>query len=106
MTGQDSGDPRTVAEGAAPAFVPLSAETACRKVELLDKCFPSQRDRDWWDDEVFIGLARLRGMECRARYAEAFRCTKSIVIPAAFASGHPQEGSLYEHRRRPGCIIR
>ena len=47
-------------------YVPLSAETARRKVELLHKCFPSQRGRDWWDDEVFLGLARLRGMECRA----------------------------------------
>jgi hypothetical protein len=30
----------------------------------------------WWDDEVFLGLARLRGMECRSRYAEAFHCPK------------------------------
>ncbi len=47
-------------------YVPLSDEIARRKVELLHKCFPSQRGRDWWDDEVFLGLARLRGMECRA----------------------------------------
>jgi LmbE family N-acetylglucosaminyl deacetylase len=63
-------------------YVPLSAETARRKVELLHKCFPSQRNRDWWDDEVFLGLARLRGMECRAPYAEAFNCTKSVLVPA------------------------
>ena len=70
-------------------YVPLSAETARRKVELLRKCFPSQRNRDWWDDEVFLGLARLRGMECRARYAEAFTCTKSVIVPAASARGNP-----------------
>ncbi len=64
-------------------YVPLPAETACRKVELLHKCFPSQRGRDWWDDEVFLGLARLRGMECRARYAEAFSCAKSVILPTA-----------------------
>jgi LmbE family N-acetylglucosaminyl deacetylase len=64
-------------------YVPLSAETACRKVELLHKCFPSQRNRDWWDDEIFLGLARLRGMECRARYAEAFTCAKSVILPMA-----------------------
>ena len=62
-------------------YVPLSASTAQRKVELLHKCFPSQRGRDWWDDEVFLGLARLRGMECRARYAEAFRCAKAVMAP-------------------------
>ncbi|MGO8889876.1 MAG: PIG-L deacetylase family protein [Streptosporangiaceae bacterium] len=62
-------------------YVPLSASTAHRKVELLHKCFPSQRNHDWWDDEVFLGIARLRGVECRARYAEAFHCSKSIIRP-------------------------
>ncbi|MGN6792508.1 MAG: PIG-L deacetylase family protein [Streptosporangiaceae bacterium] len=62
------------------AYVPLSAQTAHRKVELLHKSFPSQRHRDWWDDEVFLGLARLRGMECRAPYAEAFTCTKALIV--------------------------
>ncbi|HJY85911.1 MAG TPA: hypothetical protein VKE24_03650, partial [Candidatus Acidoferrales bacterium] len=61
-------------------YVPLSADIARRKVELLHKVFPSQRARDWWDDEVFLGMARLRGMECRARYAEAFICTKSVIF--------------------------
>lgn len=60
-------------------YVPLTAELARRKVELLHKCFPSQHGRDWWDDEVFLGLARLRGMECRARYAEAFTCSKATI---------------------------
>ena len=60
-------------------YFPLPADAARRKVELLHKCFPSQRNRDWWDDEVFLGLARLRGMECRAPYAEAFTCTKSLI---------------------------
>jgi LmbE family N-acetylglucosaminyl deacetylase len=63
-------------------YVSLSAETARRKVELLHTCFPSQRNHDWWDDDVFLGLARLRGMECRAPYAEAFTCTKTLIVPA------------------------
>jgi LmbE family N-acetylglucosaminyl deacetylase len=68
-------------------YVPLSSGLARRKVELLHKCFPSQRGRDWWDDEVFLGLARLRGMECRAPYAEAFTCTKSVITTAASVRG-------------------
>jgi LmbE family N-acetylglucosaminyl deacetylase len=60
-------------------YLPLSEATARRKVELLNTCFPSQKDRDWWDDEVFLGLARLRGMECRSRYAEAFSCHKAVL---------------------------
>jgi LmbE family N-acetylglucosaminyl deacetylase len=59
-------------------YVPLSADAARRKVELLHKCYPSQHSRDWWDDKVFLGLARVRGMECRAPYAEAFICTKLL----------------------------
>lgn len=81
------GDP-----GRPSMYFPLSPDTARRKVELLHKCFPSQRSRDWWDDEVFLGLARLRGMECRAPYAEAFSCAKSLICgePARPAAS-PQE---------------
>jgi LmbE family N-acetylglucosaminyl deacetylase len=60
-------------------YLPLSDEVARRKAELLHASFPSQKARDWWDDEVFLGLARLRGMECRSRYAEAFDCTKAVL---------------------------
>jgi LmbE family N-acetylglucosaminyl deacetylase len=67
--------------GRPSMYVPLSAAAAQRKVELLHKCFPSQHGRDWWDDEVFLGLGRLRGMECRAPYAEAFTCSKFVIVP-------------------------
>jgi len=60
------------------AYFPLTDEVARRKVELLGKCYPSQRSRDWWGEETFLALARLRGMECRARYAEAFTCSKLV----------------------------
>jgi LmbE family N-acetylglucosaminyl deacetylase len=73
--------------GRPSVYVPLTAATAQRKVELLHKCFPSQRSRDWWGDEVFLGLARLRGMESRAQYAEGFTCTKSVILPVASTSG-------------------
>lgn len=69
--------------GRPSVYVPISATIARRKLELLHKCFPSQQGRDWWDDEVFLGRARLRGMECRAPYAEAFTCTKLIIAAAA-----------------------
>jgi LmbE family N-acetylglucosaminyl deacetylase len=60
-------------------YVALSEQVARRKVELLDKCYPSQHGRDWWGEETFLALARLRGMECRARYAEAFTCSKLVL---------------------------
>lgn len=65
--------------GRPSMYFPLAADMARRKIELLNKCFPSQRNRDWWDDEVFLGMARLRGIECRASYAEAFTCTKALI---------------------------
>jgi LmbE family N-acetylglucosaminyl deacetylase len=65
--------------GRPDVYYPLTEPAARRKVELLHKAYPSQHGRDWWDDEVFLGLARLRGMECRARYAEAFYSTKSVI---------------------------
>jgi LmbE family N-acetylglucosaminyl deacetylase len=67
--------------GRPSVYYPLREDVARRKLELLHKCYPSQRDRDWWDEEVFLGLARLRGMECHSRYAEAFTCTKAVVAP-------------------------
>lgn len=65
--------------GAATHLVPLRDETARRKVALLNECYPSQADRDWWDDEMFLGLLRLRGMECRTRYAEGFYSSKTLL---------------------------
>ncbi len=60
-------------------YVPLPPETARRKVELLDKCYPSQVHRDWWDDELLTGIMRVRGMECRARYAEGHVARKVVL---------------------------
>jgi len=55
-------------------YVPISASALKRKIDLLITHFGTQRSKQWFDPEAFLGLARLRGMECRApeRYAEAF----------------------------------
>jgi LmbE family N-acetylglucosaminyl deacetylase len=65
--------------GRVTHHVPLDPELAHRKVELLGECFVSQAGRDWWDDETFLGLMRLRGVECRHRYAEGFVVDKAVV---------------------------
>ena len=59
-------------------YVPVSSSAMKRKVDLLMAHFGSQRSKHWFDPETFFGLARLRGMECRAgeRYAEAFIARK------------------------------
>ncbi len=60
-------------------YVPLD-EDACReKVEHLRRFFPSQKSNRWMSDETFRAILRLRGIECNARYAEAFTCRKLIL---------------------------
>jgi LmbE family N-acetylglucosaminyl deacetylase len=63
-------------------YVPVSAAALQRKIDLLMFHFGSQRSKQWFDEETFRGLARLRGMECRApeRYAEAFFGRKLSLI--------------------------
>lgn len=63
--------------GRVTHYVPLDADTARLKAELLTKVYPSQVGRDWWDDETFLALMRLRGVECRAPYAEGFLVPKA-----------------------------
>jgi len=65
--------------GRSNCYVPISPELGQRKVSLLNEYYPSQRDRDWWDDETFLALMRIRGMECRSRYAEAFQAMKAVL---------------------------
>jgi len=71
----DLGDPNV--------FVPASEELAHEKVRLLLEHFGTQRAKHWFDEELFIGLMRVRGMEGRSTsgYAEAFTCRKlSLAI--------------------------
>jgi len=60
-------------------YVALEDAVLARKVELLERHFGSQRSKDWFTAETFRALARLRGLECRAAYAEAFWAHKLLV---------------------------
>lgn len=59
-------------------YVPLSNDVVERKISVLEECFPSQRNRSWFNADVFRGLMRIRGMECNAAsgFAEAFHARK------------------------------
>lgn len=63
-------------------YVPLTNVVMERKISLLHEHFGTQRSKDWFDKETFQGLARLRGMECRAPefYAEAFVMRKARLL--------------------------
>jgi len=59
-------------------FVPLPADVARRKVELIVRHFKSQASRSWFRPETFQAVMALRGVECNAPdgLAEAFHCRK------------------------------
>lgn len=61
------------------AYVPLDGDVMDEKVTLLHEHYGSQRDRSWFDAETFTGLARIRGVQCHARYAEAFHVSKFVL---------------------------
>lgn len=60
-------------------FHPLHSDTAQEKVTLLQRHYPSQLDRDWFDETAFDGLLRLRGVQSRSTHAEAFVIEKAVV---------------------------
>ncbi|SDI66847.1 PIG-L deacetylase family protein [Nonomuraea jiangxiensis] len=65
--------------GRPTVYQPLADGVAETKVGLLQEHYPSQRHRPWYDRETFLGLARIRGIECNARYAEAFHVNKLTI---------------------------
>jgi LmbE family N-acetylglucosaminyl deacetylase len=67
--------------GRPAVYVQLSREQADAKVALLMSAFTTQLGRDWFTEDTFRGLMRLRGIEARSPggYAEAFHCRKLVL---------------------------
>lgn len=67
--------------GSPNFFVPLSHEFGERKVRYILECFRSQRERHWFTQQTFLGLMRLRAVECNAQntFAEAYYCRKFMI---------------------------
>jgi LmbE family N-acetylglucosaminyl deacetylase len=68
--------------GTPNVFVPLEPEVADEKLRLLAAHHASQSGKHWFDEELFRGLMRIRGMESATRYAEAFTCRKLRLLPS------------------------
>ena len=64
--------------GQPNVFVSLTPEVVKRKTDVIMNCFPSQRDRQWFDEETFRSLMRIRGLESNSptKYAEGFYSRK------------------------------
>ena len=67
--------------GQPSLFVPLQAEECQKKVRYIMDAFQSQHCKRWFQEDTFLSLMRLRGMECNAPsgYAEAFYCRKLVL---------------------------
>jgi LmbE family N-acetylglucosaminyl deacetylase len=59
-------------------FVHLDQRTCYKKVKQILESFKSQATHQWFGEDVFWALLRLRGIECNApsKYAEGFSCRK------------------------------
>jgi len=62
-------------------FVHLDDRQAKRKSELMLEHFKSQANKHWFDEETFLALMRLRGMQSAAfsKYAEGFYARKLVL---------------------------
>jgi len=69
-------------------YLPLGNGALDEKISILMECHRSQARKDWFDEDVFRGLARIRGMECRASsgYAEAYHQRKAVLDPGESSS--------------------
>jgi len=52
-------------------FVPVTVEDVARKHEAV-QCYSTQRDKPYCQADAITGLAKVRGVQCGRKYAEAF----------------------------------
>jgi len=67
--------------GKPNVFFPLTRAQCDQKIDLLHEHFTSQREKTWFDREVFLAMLRIRGVECNAKdgLAEAFYSRKLTI---------------------------
>jgi LmbE family N-acetylglucosaminyl deacetylase len=77
-------------------YAPVTRAAAQQKIDILMDVFATQRSKAWFDPETFLGLMRLRGVECNAAegLAEAFFARKLI-----FSVGSQMEGGVSDVQR-------
>ena len=66
--------------GSPNLFVHLNQAIGQTKVRNIVECFASQAAKQWFTEDTFLSVMRLRGVESNApkKYAEAFYCRKIV----------------------------
>ena len=67
--------------GSPNTFVHLSEEVCTKKIQYLMENFQSQHSHQWFTEETFRAMLRLRGVESNAptKFAEAFYARKLVL---------------------------
>lgn len=67
--------------GAPNFFVHLTPEICRQKIDHIRGQFASQGGRQWFTEDTFLSVLRLRGMESNApgKFAEGFYCRKIVL---------------------------
>ena len=67
--------------GSPNTFVHLSEEVCAKKIQYLMENFQSQHSHQWFTEETFRAMLRLRGVESNAptKFAEAFYARKLVL---------------------------
>jgi LmbE family N-acetylglucosaminyl deacetylase len=67
--------------GSPNVFSHLTTRLCQRKTDGIRSSFASQQSKQWFSEETFMAIMRLRGIESNAPdgYAEAFYCRKLVL---------------------------
>lgn len=67
--------------GSPNFFVPFDRHICERKIKHLMACFATQRNKQWFTEDTFHGLMRIRGIEANApgKFAEGFYLRKALL---------------------------
>ncbi|MBO6575325.1 MAG: PIG-L family deacetylase [Rhodothermales bacterium] len=88
--------------GRPNVYVPLSAEAATRKVELLCSSFQTQQQKPWYGENTFRAVLALRGLECRSAsgFAEGFYTPKTVFSPRPRPDRSGERGRRVQVKRQ------
>jgi LmbE family N-acetylglucosaminyl deacetylase len=69
--------------GSPNFFVPFDRRICDRKIKHLMACFATQRNKQWFTEDTFKGLMRIRGIEANSpgNFAEGFYSRKILLGP-------------------------
>jgi len=61
-------------------FVHLTEYVVCKKITTIKECFKTQKDKNWFSEDAFSSVMRLRGIESNApeKYAEGYYSRKMV----------------------------